>query len=173
MFIAASHTDEKRVTIYSSNYESQFLKLRLVHLPKDAMLSNTFTLMDTSENQVFLFIENHGLQSPFGNLYISDEKGRSFTLSMENVIKGNAVDFQKVSSLDGTFVVNRYNREHTHTPSKRPGEIREFDEADMIASESRKSRMTRNSNSNTESSKQISTSLEVHKIEETVPASVV
>jgi hypothetical protein len=50
MFIAASHTDEKRVTIYSSNYESQFLKLRLVHLPKDAMLSNTFTLMDTSEN---------------------------------------------------------------------------------------------------------------------------
>ena len=67
--------------------------LRLVNLPKDAMLSNTFTLMDTSENQVFLYIENHGLQSPFGNLYISDEKGRSFTLIMDNVIKGNAVDF--------------------------------------------------------------------------------
>jgi len=50
MFVAASHTDEQRVTIYSSNFESQFLKLRLVHLPKDAMLSNTFTLMDTSEN---------------------------------------------------------------------------------------------------------------------------
>ena len=173
MFVAASHTDEQRVTIYSSNFESQFLKLRLVHLPKDAMLSNTFTLMDTSENQVFLFIENHGLQSPFGNLYISDEKGRSFTLSMENVIKGNAVDFQKVSSLDGTFVVNRYNREHTHTPSKRPGEILEFDEADMIAAESKKSRMSRSSNSNTENSKQVSTSLEVHKIEETVPASIV
>jgi hypothetical protein len=27
------------------------------------------------------------------------------------VIKGNAVDFEKVSSLDGTFVVNRYNKD--------------------------------------------------------------
>jgi len=75
--------------------------------------------------------------------------------------------------LDGTFVVNRYNREHTHTPSKRPGEILEFDEADMIAAESKKSRMSRSANSNTENSKQVSTSLEVHKIEETVPASIV
>ena len=61
MFVAASHTDEQRITIYSSNYESQFLMLRLVNLPKDATLSNTFTLMDTSEDQVFLYIENHGL----------------------------------------------------------------------------------------------------------------
>jgi len=32
--------------------------LRKVRLPADALLSNTFTLMDTSEDQVFLFIEN-------------------------------------------------------------------------------------------------------------------
>jgi len=108
MFVAVSHTDEKRIHIYSSNYESQFLKLQKVRLPKDAMLSNTFTLMDTSEKQVFLFIENHGVSSPFGNLYISDEKGRSFTLSMENVIKKGAVDFEKVSSLDGTYILNKY-----------------------------------------------------------------
>lgn len=43
----------------------------------------------------------------------------------------------------------------------------------MISAESKKSRMSRNSNSNSENAKQISTSLEVHKIEETVPASVV
>ena len=174
MFVAASHTDEQRITIYSSNFESQFLKLKLVKLPKDAMLSNTFTLMDTSENQVFLFIENHGLQTPFGNLYISDEKGRSFTLSMENVIKGSAVDFQKVSSLDGTFVANRYNRDHGHAPKKASiNEIREFDEADLVAAESKKSKMSRPSNGVNENSKQIATSLEVHKIEETVPASLV
>jgi len=110
MFVAMSHVDEKRIHIYSSNFESGFQKLKKVRLPKDAMLSNTFTLMDTSESQVFLFIYNHGLSTPFGNLYISDEKGRHFTLSMPNVIKGNAVDFEKVSSLDGTFIVNRYNK---------------------------------------------------------------
>ena len=64
--------------------------------------------MDTSESQVFLFVENHGRDSPFGNLYISDERGQSFTLSMSNVIIGDAVDFEKVESLDGTFVVNRF-----------------------------------------------------------------
>jgi hypothetical protein len=76
MFTAVAHTDEKRIQIYSSNYESGFMSVKRARLPKDAMLSNTFTLMDTSESQVFLFIENHGLDTPFGNLYISDEKGR-------------------------------------------------------------------------------------------------
>jgi len=143
MFVAVSHSDEKRIHIYSSNYESGFMKLKKVRLPKDAMLSNTFTLMDTSESQVFLFIENHGLETPFGNLYISDEKGRSFTLSMSNVIKGSAVDFEKVSSLDGTFVINRYNKHDSRqTIGTKPSvEIREFDESDIIAAEAKKSRL--------------------------------
>lgn len=134
MFIAVSHKDEKRVVVYSSNYESGFQKLKKVRLPKDAQLSNTFTLMDTSENQVFIFIENHGELTPFGNLYISDEKGRSFTLSMPNVIKGNAVDFEKVASLDGTFVINRYNKADLSRAVKKPAlDIKEFDETDIIA----------------------------------------
>lgn len=65
--------------------------------------------MDTSEEQVFLFIENRNAAAPFGNLYISDEKGRTFTLSISNVVKMGGVDFEKISSLDGTFVVNRYD----------------------------------------------------------------
>ena len=61
-----------------------------------------------------MFIENHGLSSPFGNLYISDEHGRSFTLSIENVIKGDAVDFEKVKSLDGTYIVNKLTGHKGH-----------------------------------------------------------
>lgn len=53
-------------------------------------------------------MENHGLNSPFGNLYISDETGVNFALSLKNVIKGGQVDFEKVNSLDGTFVANVY-----------------------------------------------------------------
>ena len=79
--------------------------------------------MDTSEEQVFLFIENHGLQTPFGNLYISNANGLSFSLSIENVIKGNAVDFEKVASLDGTFIVNKYVTDHDHQKSKKQGSI--------------------------------------------------
>ena len=100
------------------------------------MLSNTFTLMDTSENQVFLFIENHGEKTPFGNLYISDEKGRYFTLSLSNVIKGTSVDFEKVSSLDGTYIINRFTKDSDVVKPKKFASITEFDEADIIASES-------------------------------------
>jgi hypothetical protein len=114
MFVSCSFSDQLRVKIYSSTFRSGFLNLKQVHLPKDAVLSASFTLMDTSEEQVFLYLENHGLKSPFGNLYISDSNARSFSLSMENAIKGNAVDFERVTSLDGTFIANRYDDGHTH-----------------------------------------------------------
>ena len=71
--------------------------------------------MDTSENQVFLYLENKGQKTPFGNLYISDTDARSFSLSIENVIKGSAVDFERVTSLDGTFIANKFifNKKNT------------------------------------------------------------
>lgn len=55
-----------------------------------------------------MFIENKGQGSPFGTVYISDETGRSFSTSLDNVIKGSAVDFERVTSLDGTFIANKY-----------------------------------------------------------------
>jgi len=128
MFIAVSHSDERRVQIYSSHYKTGFMKFKKVRLPRDAMLSNTFTLVDTSEQQVFLFIENHGETTPFGNLYISDEMGRSFTLSIPNVIKGVSVDFERVNSLDGTFIVNRYQSKVPGQKSHINPDFREFDE---------------------------------------------
>jgi hypothetical protein len=110
MFVGVESS--KKVQIFSSNYESGFSHLRQVMLPRDASLANSFTVLDTTEQQVFLFIENRNLGTPFGNVYISDEKGRYFTLSVANVVKKNGkIDFQKVSSLPGTFVVNRYSKE--------------------------------------------------------------
>lgn len=90
------------------------MNVKKVKMPNGMPLSRTFTLMDTSEDQVFLYLENHGDNSYFGNLYISDAGGRTFTLSMENIIKGTAVDFEKVNSLDGTFIANRYNGKHSN-----------------------------------------------------------
>lgn len=168
MFVAVAHTDEKRIQIFSSNFQSGFMTLKKVRLPKDAQLSNTFTLLDTSESQVFMFIENHGTTSPFGNLYISDEKGRSFTLSMSNVIKGVAVDFERVNSLDGTFIVNRYNKLVPGQRSKPDLSITEFDEADMISEEAKKSRMQRPGMENT-SRKQQSTVKEAMRIPDSIP----
>jgi len=108
MMVAASHKDEQKVKIYIANYRSGFLSLLQSRLPIDAILSNSFSLLDTSEDQVFLFVENHGVGTPFGNIYISGDNGMTFSLSMENVIRGEAVDFEKMESLDGTYIINKY-----------------------------------------------------------------
>ena len=92
--------------------------------------------------------------TPFGNLYISDEKGRTFSLSITNVIKGTAVDFEKVNSLDGTYIINRYDKPvSTDFPSKPKAEIQEFDESDMIRNDMQKSKMQRPGTKNTETAK--------------------
>merc|ERR1712151_470123 len=140
MFVSCSASDQVRVTIYSSTFRSGFTNLKKTRLPKDAIATTTFTLMDTSEEQVFLFLENHGLTTPFGNLYISDENARSFSLSIDNVIKGNAVDFERVTSLDGTFIINRYQSEKMARAARKRGKVQEskefeeeWGEEDMIA----------------------------------------
>jgi len=156
MYVSVSLGNEKAIQIWSSHYMSGFLRFRGVRLPKDALVSSSFTLLDASENQVFLFIKNKGPASPFGNLYISDETGRSFTLTISNVIIGSAVDFEKVSSLDGTYIVNRYvNPQESGTSSYKAVMVhREFDESDMIAEESKKSRMQRGGTSDNLGKKQ-------------------
>lgn len=48
------------------------MSLKQARLPKDAEIAQTFTLMDTTEEQVFMYIENRNVGCPFGNMYISD-----------------------------------------------------------------------------------------------------
>lgn len=88
MFVSCAYEDQKRVQVHTSTYRSGFTKLKKAMLPRDALATTTFTLMDTSEDQVFLYLENKGQKTPFGNLYISDEGARSFSLSIQNIIKG-------------------------------------------------------------------------------------
>ena len=66
--------------------------------------------MDTSEESVFLHIQQSGYDSGEGDIYISDGSGRFFSLSLENSVRGlEYVDFEKVNSLEGTFVANKYD----------------------------------------------------------------
>ena len=82
MFVSCANQDQVRVSVYTSTYRSGFTNLKKAELPRDALATTTFTLMDTSEDQVFLYLENKGQKTPFGNLYISDEGARSFSLSI-------------------------------------------------------------------------------------------
>lgn len=155
MFVSVSKEDQKRVSIYTTTFRSGFTDFRKARLPRDALSTTTFTLMDTSEEQVFLYLENKGSNTPFGNLYISDAEARSFSVSMQNVIKGQAVDFERVTSLDGTFIANRFafqDKKQGVFNNRKMGkfindlEQWEFGEDDMIAEEEKKAAKSRMGN---------------------------
>lgn len=86
-------------------------------------------------------------------------------MSIENVIKGSSVDFERVTSIDGTFIANVYDNGHTHKDLMAPG--KNFSEKNMIEEESRKSRMSA-IDTTVESKKQAETRLSTLKIEDSV-----
>ena len=55
MFIPKA-TQNQRVNIFVSNIESGFLDIKEAKLPTEAITSKSFTVMDTSEQTVFLHI---------------------------------------------------------------------------------------------------------------------
>ena len=112
MFIAKAISGEQ-VKIHVSRAEQGFLDFRLARMPKNYHITDHFTVMDTSEKAVFLYVSDDNVLENVGNLFISDGFGYRFSHSLENIIKGNnAVDFETVESLDGTYIANRYDREH-------------------------------------------------------------
>jgi hypothetical protein len=200
MFITRSHkeSDGGMVNVFVSNYKSGFERLVEAQLPDgEVNMGHSFTIMDTSEEQVFLFLENHGHASPFGSLYISDESGHYYTLSMKNVIKGTAIDFERVNSLDGTYVANVYSpngksgpaviksKKHStkeeigtdteaddldHTPEV---DHLDFSEEDIIAEIAKNEGESHMQDSGDMNAKQASTNMQVHRIAESVAATEV
>ena len=103
-------------------------------MPRNYHITDHFTVMDTSEKAVFLYVSDHKMDDPVGNLFISDGQGSRFTHSMENIIKGGgAVDFEAIESMDGTFIANRYDA-HAHSVwgnEVHAGKLREITEEDI------------------------------------------
>lgn len=85
-----------------------------------------------------------------GNVYISDGSGKFYSLSIENVIRGTEfVDFEKVNSLDGVFLANKFDVNHSRKMAlggSRNGksQMDSFDEMEL--SENRLEKMQRSKN---------------------------
>lgn len=115
MFAAKAYKDQEQVLIYISDIKTGFTKFERATVPLEATMSRSFTVMDASENSAFLHIQNHGSYTPMGNMYISDGTGRFYSLSIENVLRGvSFVDFEKINSLEGVYIVNKYDVKHSH-----------------------------------------------------------
>jgi len=136
-------------------------------MPKNYHITDHFTVMDTSEKSVFLYVSDDSVADPVGNLFISDGLGYRFSHSLENIIKGGgAVDFETVESLDGTFIANRYDVNHgvkTLGNDKMAGELREITEDDISNEEENVAERSRMSTSGSMNHKQSQTAKEGRK----------
>jgi Sortilin, neurotensin receptor 3, len=71
--------------------------------------------MDTSEETVFLHVQTLGAEVPLGNIFVSDGSGKYYTSSLQNVLRGTElVDFEKVNSLEGVFLANKFEESSSH-----------------------------------------------------------
>lgn len=53
-----------------------------------------------------------------GDVYVSDGSGKYFSLSIDSVLKGvEYVDFEKVNSLEGVYLTNKFDLDQKHTIS--------------------------------------------------------
>lgn len=80
------------------------------HIPVEGLDQFSYTILDTSESQVFLHINHAPLaeRSISGNLYVSEANGTMFSLSLRNLQRSpeGHCAFAKVEALEGIFLAN-------------------------------------------------------------------
>lgn len=103
-------------------------------MPLNYHITDHFTVLDTNEKSIFLFVSDNSVENPVGNLFVSDGIGYRFTHSLENIIKGgHAVDFEACESMEGTFIANRYDVNHGNKGNvQSEGNLRTITEDDIL-----------------------------------------
>lgn len=133
MFVAKA-VSSNTVKIHTSRAEAGFLEFRQARMPLNYHITDHFTVLDTNEKSVFLFVSDNSVENPVGNLFVSDGLGYRFTHSLENIIKGgHAVDFEACESMEGTFLANRYDVNHGQNGNvHNEGSLRPITEDDIL-----------------------------------------
>lgn len=134
MFVAKA-VSESTIKISVARAETGFLDFVLVRMPQEYHITTHYTVMDTAQKIVFLYVADNSNEHEMGNLFVSDQFGYRFTHSLENIIKADnsQVDFEAVESMDGSFIANRYDREHVSGGNaKTAGNLRPITEDEIL-----------------------------------------
>jgi len=135
MFVAKAKSSNE-VMIFVSTVDTAFMTFNQVRIPQFFHITDHFTVMDTAQKTVFLYVSDDQVSNPVGNLFVSVNEGTKYSHSLENIVKGNgAVDFEAIESLDGTFLANRFDKKHGLGDHSMSGAIREITEEDIMAEE--------------------------------------
>ena len=82
-----------------------------VEFPMRHFKEHSYTILDTTEGQVFLHVNHFGDTSKHGNIYISDSTGQRFSSSLMHNVRSleGQCDFTKVQGLEGIYIANVYD----------------------------------------------------------------
>jgi hypothetical protein len=69
---------------------------------------HSYTILDTSEDTVFLHVNHEGEGAKWGNVYISNADGLNYTLSLPHNSRESSgkCDFEKIEGLEGIYLAN-------------------------------------------------------------------
>ena len=104
-----------------ANPMDKFYRFRELDMPIKRFKEHSYTILDTSEGQVFIQINHMDEDSKFGNIYISDSTGTKYSLSAEYNIRDpdGQCDFTKIEGLEGIYIQNVFDEEEARAYKRR------------------------------------------------------
>ena len=98
--------DSTQVQLLTSN-ERNIEQFYLAELPSKFITDQSFTLLDASEDSLFLHVRPGNEPGNYGHVYVSDASGRRFALSLLRNVRGEGYcDFEKIGALEGIYLAN-------------------------------------------------------------------
>ena len=138
-FFAVQVDDEDRqnVKLYIGEPAAVNYDLSPIQLPvrsnkskraSNKLMEHSYTILDTTERQVFLHINHDGEASKFGNIYVSDSSGLRYSKSLHSNVRNldGQCDFEKVAGLEGVYLANIYDPEMIKRTSSSSAKDREI-----------------------------------------------
>ena len=109
LFVSQVLEEEKQeIQLLIANSTDRRYEFQPIVTNQKSFKEHSYTFLDTSEDMVFLFINNFGSSVRFGNIYASGDKGKDFSLSVKNnlQLRDGDNDFENVKSVDGVYLAN-------------------------------------------------------------------
>jgi Sortilin, neurotensin receptor 3, len=83
-----------------------------IKLPIQSLEQHTYTVLDTTEGQIFLSVSHNEENQKLTNIYVSDYRGFRFALSLLHNVRsldtGNC-DFERILGIEGVYIANVFD----------------------------------------------------------------
>ena len=101
--------ESQEVVLLQANSKRPNYVFSQVSLPFKHLNEYSYTFVDTTEKSLFLSVNHFGDKSNIAHIYVSDNGGTNFTLSLKNNIinEHGHSEFEKYSALHGIYVANQ------------------------------------------------------------------